>query len=131
MRRFPAVAIALVLFAVALPASALGQTERLTAEQVAAALANRPSLIQPGVKGDPDAQALAAAAQQSDNMFLVILARQVQGARTARTSANLILGALQAQNPRATIGVVVGKQLNGASLAFTKARVQEAAAAAS
>jgi hypothetical protein len=130
MRRFPAVAIALVLFAVALPASALGQTERLTAEQVAAALANRPSFIQPGVKGDPEAQALAAAAQQSDNMYLVILARQVQGARTARTSANLILGALQAQNPRATIGVVVGKQLNGASLAFTKARVQEAAAAA-
>lgn len=130
MRRFAAVAIALILLPIALPAVALAQTERLTAEQVAAALANRRSFVQPGVKGKPDAEALGAAAQQTDNMYLVILARQVQGARTARTSANLILGALQEQNPRATVGVVVGKQLNGASLAYTKARVQEAATAA-
>ena len=130
MRRFAAVAIALILMPIALPAVALAQTERLTAEQIAAALANRRSFVQPGVKGNPDAQVLGAAAQQTDNMYLVILARQVQGARTARTSANLILGALQEQNPRATVGVVVGKQLNGASLAYTKARVQEAATAA-
>lgn len=130
MRRLAAAAIVVLIGLVALPAGALAQTERLTAEQVAAALANRSSFVQPGVRGNPDARALAAAAQQSDNMYLVILARQVQGANTARSSANLVLAALRETNPKATVGVVVNKQLNGASLSYSKARVQEAAEAA-
>lgn len=126
-RALTAIAIALALLVPALPAGA--QTKRLTADQVATALSGaRHAYVQPGVSPRPDIKALSAVAAESPSFYLIVLARPVRGAPNAKASANRILEALKPQDPRATVGLVIGDRLAGASLAYPNDRIAKAVA---
>jgi hypothetical protein len=127
MRRLAALLVVLAAVAAIAPVAS-AQRERYTAEQLATALAGKPAFVQPGLDPRPDGAALTAVARETPSTYLVILARQVQGAKTAKQSARLITAALQEQDPNATVGLVVGKRLAGASLSRPQARVDQAVA---
>ncbi|MGI9117704.1 MAG: hypothetical protein ACR2JV_08755 [Gaiellales bacterium] len=126
-RRLPLVAA--LLLAVALiaagPAQAAG---RLSAAQVAAKLKQRHAYMQPGASPKPDMAALNAVAAANPSFYLVVLAKPLAGAANAKGSARLLVTALQPTDPKATVGIVQGGKLGGASLTYPQERIDKAIA---
>lgn len=124
LRAFAALALAAAsVMLVAGPAAA--QTQ-LTAKQVVTALKARNAFVQPGIAPRPDAAALSAVAKEATSFYLVILKRPVKGSANARGSARLVLEALEASDPNATVGLIVKGRLNGASLTYPRERIEKA-----
>ena len=125
MRRALA-ALALAAAALALAAGPAAAQKQLTAKQVATALQARNAFVQPGISPKPDAAALSAVATEATSFYLVILKRPVKGAANAKGSARLVLEALEASDPNATVGLIVKGRLNGASLSYPRERIEKA-----
>ncbi len=124
MRRLaPALAIVSTLLFVAPSAEAI---TRYSAKQLAASLAASHIFVQPGVAPQPDSAALKAVAAQTPSTYLLILRRQVKGAKTSLESAKLIIAALKKQDPKATVGLIAKGQLAGSSLSHPQERVDKA-----
>ena len=124
MRRVLPALATLGLLMIMVPAAAAAT--RMTAAQVAAALVSRHAFVQQGVSPKPDTKALTAAAAETPSSYLIVLAKQVKGATTVNRSAQLIVAALRAQDPNATVGLIIKGKLGGASLAFPPARIDTA-----
>jgi len=127
MRRVIA-ALALAAAALMLAAGPAAAQKQLTAKQVATALQARNAFVQPGISPKPDAAALSAVAKEATSFYLVVLKRPVKGAANAKGSARLVLEALEASDPNATVGLIVKGRLNGASLSYPQERIQKAIA---
>ena len=124
MRRLaPALAIVLTLLVVAPSAEAI---TRYSPSELAVSLAASHIFVQPGVAPQPDSAALKAVAAQTPSTYLLILRRQVKGAKTSLESAKLILAALKKQDPKATVGLIAKGQLAGSSLSHPQERVDKA-----
>ena len=71
-------------------------------------------------------QALNAVASANSSFYLVVLKRPLAGASNAKASARLLAQALELSDPRATVGLIQGGKLAGASLAYPQARIDRA-----
>ena len=121
--------IALALLALLVAAAPAGAASRLSAIRVAQLLAaQQHAYVQPGVRPKPDAQALRAVASQNSSFYLVILQRPLRGTSGAQGSARRLLQALKRGDPNATVGLVLGDRLAGASLKYPKGRIAQAVA---
>ena len=132
MRRAILVLAALVI---ALGAVAAGPSveradaaKRLSAAQLAKALQKRHAFRQAGVTPKPDMQALNAVAAANPSFYLVVLKKPLAGSSNAKGSARLLVLALQPTDPRATVGIIQGGKLAGASLAYPQERIDKAVA---
>jgi hypothetical protein len=76
----------------------------------------------------PDRAALNAVAAANPSFYLVVLSRRLIGAPTAKAAARLLTQALQPTNPQATVGVIQGGKLGGASLSYPQERIDKAVA---
>jgi hypothetical protein len=122
-----------LLLAVALLATlAFGGTahaaKRLSAAQVAKALTKTRVFVQVGSTPKPDREALKAVAAANPSFYLVVLQRPLAGASNAKGSARLLSLALQPTNPQATVGLIQGGKLAGASLSYPQERIDKAVA---
>ena len=125
MRRIPlflAVAL-LAILAIGGSAQAAG---RLSAAQVATTLKANHAFAQPGASPKPDIAALRAVAAANPSFYLVVLKKPLAGATNAKGSARLLTLALQPTDPKATVGVVQGGKLGGASLSYPQERINKA-----
>ena len=116
-------ALAIALGGVAAPADA---AQRLSAAQVAKSLQKRHAFRQAGVTPKPDMQALNAVASANPSFYLVVLRKPLAGASNAKGSARLLVQALQPTDPKATVGIIQGGKLGGASLSYPQERIDRA-----
>ena len=127
MRRIVPI-LAAALFIALLVAGSAQAAGRLSAAQVATALKAKHAYVQPGSTPKPDLTALTAVAAANPSFYLVVLRKPLAGAANAKGSARLLTLALQPTAPKATVGVVVGGKLGGASLSYPAERIQKAVA---
>ena len=126
MRRLlPALVLALSLTIFAGSAQAAA---RLSAAQIATAMTARHAFVQAGLSPKPDVAALAAIAAANPSLYLVVLAKPIAGAANAKGSARLLAQALQAKDPKATVGLITKGKLGGASLSYPQERINKAVA---
>ena len=127
MRRIPLL-LAVALLTVLVAGGSAQAAKRLSAAQVAAKLQDQHAYVQPGSTPKPDVAALNAVAAANPSFYLVVLRRPLAGAANAKGSARLLALALQPTNPKATVGVVQGGKLGGASLSYPQERINKAVA---
>ena len=120
--------LAVTLLATLALAGSAHAAKRLSAAQVAKALTTNHAFVQPGSKPPPDRAALNAVAAANPSFYLVVLSRRLIGAPTAKAAARLLTQALQPTNPQATVGVIQGGKLGGASLSYPQERIDKAVA---
>ncbi len=125
MRRIPLL-FAVALLAILVAAGSAQAAGRLSAAQVSAKLKARHAFVQPGSSPKPDVAALNAVAAANPSFYLVVLKKPLAGATNAKGSARLLTLALQPTAPKATVGVVVGGKLGGASLSYPQERIEKA-----
>ena len=120
--------LAVTLLATLTLAGSAHAAKRLSAAQVAKALTTKHAFVQPGSKPPPDRAALNAVAAANPSFYLVVLSRKLIGAPTPKAAARLLTLALQPTNPQATVGVIQGGKLGGASLSYPQERIDKAVA---
>ena len=127
MRRIPLL-LAVALLAILAVSGSAQAANRLSAAQLATKLKDNHAFVQPGVNPKPDIEALRAVAAANPSFYLVVLKRPLAGAANAKASARLLALALQPTNPQATVGLIQGGKLAGASLSYPQERINKAVA---
>lgn len=125
MRRI-SLLLAVTLLALAALGGSAQAAGRLSAAQVANQLKTNHAFVQPGSSPKPDIAALRAVAAANPSFYLVVLKKPLAGATNAKSSARLLTLALQPTAPKATVGVVQGGKLGGASLSYPQERINKA-----
>ncbi len=126
MRRL--IPLLLTVLALTVTTASAQSAKRLSAAQVATAMTTRHAFVQPSVSPKPDVAVLAAAAAAAPSFYLVVLNKPLAGAQGAKGSAKLLTQALQAKDPKATVGLIVNGKLGGASLSYPQERINKALA---